>query len=120
MRSSKRIAVLLWRLAADRPERSLQSQDLPPARRAPINRRRARYLAPGRLLLRDVLSRLLSPLSPAVLVRASALIAARGVEQTAPLGILFRGEVFQGDGLLFAAGWLFRFHGDSVFLFLWL
>ena len=51
---------------------------------------------------------------------AWSLIAARCVDLFAPLGILPRGEVFQGDGLFFAAGGLFRFHGDSVFLFLWL
>jgi len=38
----------------------------------------------------------------------------------AALGVFPRFEVFQGDGLLFAAGGLFRFHGKSVFLFLWL
>ena len=88
---------MLWRLAADRPERSLQSQDMPPlARHTPSNCLRACYLA------------------------AWALIAARCVDLCAPLGILFRGEVFQGDGGLFAADGLFRFHRTLFFLVLWL
>jgi len=46
---------------------------------------------------------------------AWSLIAERCVDQVSPLGILFRGEVFQGDGGLFAAGGLFRFHGTLCF-----
>ena len=45
----------------------------------------------------------------------AALNAARRVERCAALGVLFRGEVFQGDGLFLGTCGLFRFHGDSVF-----
>jgi hypothetical protein len=46
---------------------------------------------------------------------AWSLIAERCVDRCAALGVLFRGEVFQGDGGLFAAGGLFRFHGTLCF-----
>ena len=111
MRSSKRWRVLLWRLAADRPERSLQSQDMPPvARRAPSNRRGVRLVyryrpPPEMVTLPPERVRILGPVF--------------GMPIAPPLGFFLVLRSFRATFCFLLAGCL-DFMGTLCFLVLWL